>query len=148
MDVTTFLSPADVIIDVRATDKARLLQELCKSAAATLRVDPESVAGAIIKREELGSTGVGAGVALPHARLAEIKRPFGMLARLKKKIDFAAIDGEPVDLVFLLLLPTVGDKDPLNALAAVARKLRDPDVAAALREARDCAEMHGAMAGG
>jgi nitrogen PTS system EIIA component len=91
---------------------------------------------------------MGEGVALPHARLPEVKKPFGVLARLRKEIDFAAIDGAPVDLVFLLLLPAAADGDQLNALAAVARKLRNPDVAAALRNAGDVAQMYGAIAGG
>lgn len=148
VDINDFLSPADVLPDVRTADKTHLLQELCKTGASALGIDAESVTSAILKREDLGSTGMGAGVALPHARLVDIKRPFGILARLRKKIDFAAIDGEPVDLVFLLLLPTVTGGDPLNTLAAVARKLRNPEVAAALRQARDCADMHRAIAGG
>jgi len=147
MAIKEFLSPDDVLLDVRATDKIALLHDLAKRAAATLGIDVAAVSAALIKREELGSTGMGAGVALPHARLAEISVPFGVLARLRKKIDFAAIDGAPVDLVFLLLLPSTPEGDQLNALAAVARKLRNAQVAAELRHARDAREMYGAFAG-
>ena len=106
MDIKDFLSPADVLPDVRAADKARLLQDLSKRGAAALDIDVALVTGAILKREELGSTGVGGGVAIPHARIAEVKKAFGILGRLKKPIAFDAIDGQPVDIVFLLLLPT------------------------------------------
>jgi len=147
MDINDFLSPDDVLIDVRIADKVELLQDLSRRAAVALGIDGERVAGAILKREELGSTGVGTGVALPHARLADVKTPFGVLARLRKKIDFAAIDGEPVDLVFLLLLPAAPGGDQLNALAAVSRRLRTPAVAAGLRNAGSAGELHRAIAG-
>src|SRR5476651_2447649 len=75
------------------------------------------------KREELGSTGMGGGIALPHVRLASISKPFGFLARLRQSIDFGAIDGQRVDIVFLLMMPATSN-DHLGALAAVARKMR------------------------
>jgi nitrogen PTS system EIIA component len=131
---------------VRITDKLDFLHDLSTRTATALGIDVAAVSGAPINREELGSTGMGAGVALPHARLVEVKQPFGVPARLRKKIDFAAIDGEPVDLAFLLLLPATTGGDQLNALAAVARKLRNGKVAAELRHARDAQEMHRAFA--
>lgn len=76
-------------------------------AAASLKLDPKLIAGKILKREELGSTGVGGGIAIPHARIHGVKRPFGLLDRMRKPIEFDAIDGEPVDIVFLLLLPAM-----------------------------------------
>jgi PTS system nitrogen regulatory IIA component len=90
----------------------------------------------LVKREALGSTGMGGGMAIPHARLAGLSKPFGLLARLDQGIDFDAVDGEPVDIVFLLLLPEASDAD-INALACVARKLRDTQVLAAVRRAKD-----------
>jgi nitrogen PTS system EIIA component len=141
MDIEQFLSPSDVLVDYRAPDKLRLLQDLSTRAASALQIDAASVSDAILKREELGSTAMGGGVAIPHARLHDLKKPFGMLARLRRKIDFAAIDGKPVDLVFLLLLP-VADGGQLNALARVARKLRKSETAAALRNASDRAELY------
>ncbi len=83
-------------------------------------------------------------MAIPHARIADLKKPFGTLVRLKHAIDFDAIDGEPVDIVFLLLLPQ-SQGDPLNALASVARKLRDPEAVRRLRSAADDAELYRAI---
>jgi nitrogen PTS system EIIA component len=137
MEIREFLSPADIMIDVRASDKTRLLQQLSAQAAIALGLDSDEVSEQITKREELGSTGVGNGVGLPHARLTGLKAPFGLLARLHHGIDFAAIDGQPVDVVFLLLLPETGDAAQLNALASVARALRDPDALRRLRRASD-----------
>jgi nitrogen PTS system EIIA component len=93
----------------------------------------ERISTEILKREELGSTGTDGGVAIPHARIQGLNRSFGILARLNKPIDFEAIDGRPVDLVFLLLLPANPAENQLKALASVARKLRD---AACLRDLR------------
>jgi nitrogen PTS system EIIA component len=81
-------------------------------------------------------------VAIPHARFQEINKPFGMLVRLRKPIDFDAVDGKPVDTVFLLLLPEAADGGQLSALASIARKLRNPTITTALRGVRDCAEMY------
>jgi nitrogen PTS system EIIA component len=91
----------------------------------------------LLQREQLGSTGTGGGIALPHARLVGVDKPFGMLVRLAKPIDFDAIDGKPVDIAFLLLLPAGAQGEQLNALASVARKLRDAEVLRTVRGARD-----------
>jgi nitrogen PTS system EIIA component len=133
MNIKEFLSPSDTLIDLRASDKTRLLQELARRAAAALGLAPERISAEILKREELGSTGTGGGVAIPHARIQGLNRSFGVLARLDEPIDFEAIDGRPVDLVFLLLLPANPVGEQLKALASVARKLRDP---ACLRDLR------------
>jgi PTS system nitrogen regulatory IIA component len=146
MEITDFLSPADIVIDVRASDKARLLRQLSAQAASGLNLDPDEVSNLIIKREEIGSTGVGNGVALPHARFPGLKAAFGLLARLRHGIDFEAIDDQPVDIVFLLLLPETGDGAQLNALASVARALRDPDALRRLRRASDAEAVYRAIA--
>jgi nitrogen PTS system EIIA component len=135
MEIRDFLSPDEIMIDVRASDKTRLLQQLSARAANAFNLDSDEVSEQITKREELGSTGVGNGVGLPHARLPGLKAPFGLLARLRHGIDFEAIDGQPVDVVFLLLLPQTGDGAQLNALASVARALRNPDALRRLRRA-------------
>jgi PTS system nitrogen regulatory IIA component len=145
MRIAEFLSPSDTVIDVRAQDKARLLNELCNRAATTLKLDADNVCAEILKREELGSTAVGGGVAIPHARLEHLAKPFGMLARLRKPIDFDAIDGQPVDLVFLLLLPNSAPAEQLSALATVARRLRDPVTVRELRRAVDNASVYAAF---
>lgn len=100
-------------------------------------MDPDEVFDQVAKREELGSTGVGNGVALPHARLRGLKAPFGLLARLHHGIDFGAIDDKPVDIIFLLLLPEIGEGAQLNALACAARVLREPEALGRVRGASD-----------
>jgi nitrogen PTS system EIIA component len=137
MKISDFLSPAQVMIDVRASDKNSLLRQLSTHVAVEAGLAADEVVREIAKREELGSTGVGNGVALPHARLQSLKAPFGLLARLRHGIDFDAIDGDPVDIVFLLLLPEAGDSVRGNALACVARVLREAETLQKLRSARD-----------
>ena len=144
MDIRAFLSQKNVIVDVRASDKAQLLKDLSARAALEVVLDPALVSTEILKREELG---LGSGVAIPHARIPGLSKPYGVLARLKRPLDFAAIDGEPVDLVFLLLLPGSPGGEQLNALAAIARQLRNPTVAAMLRRARDGGEAYNAILG-
>jgi PTS system nitrogen regulatory IIA component len=102
-----------------------------------LRLPPDRILAELSRREELGSTGVGDGVAIPHARFPEINKAFGMLFRLRQPIDFDALDGKPIDLVFLLLLPESTKGEQLSALACVARKLRSHAVTAGLRHAGD-----------
>jgi nitrogen PTS system EIIA component len=145
MDIKAFLSQNDAFLDVRASDKTRLLNELCARAGKALNRNPEPIATEILRREELGSTGLGGGIAIPHARIAELSAPFGVIARLRRPIDFDAIDGQPVDIVFLLLLPMTSTGEQLNALAAVARKLRDPGIVRELRAAQDSSTLYVAM---
>jgi len=133
MKIRDFLSPAHVVLDVRPGDKGRLLRQLATQAAAEVGLDAAEVSEQIAKREALGSTGVGNGVALPHARLKGLKSPFGLLARLHRGIDFDAIDDQPVDLIFLLLAPEAAGADHLKALALVSRLLRDRTVCEKLR---------------
>jgi PTS system nitrogen regulatory IIA component len=144
MEIRDLLSPGDAMIKAQSPDKMRLLHDLAARAASALNLDADLVSAEILKREALGSTGTGEGVAIPHARIPDLKKPFGTLVRLKHAIDFDAIDGEPVDIVFLLLLPQ-SQGDPLNALATVARKLRDPEVVRRLRAATDDPELYRAI---
>ena len=136
MNIEDLLSVQDVVVDLRASGKTPLLQDLAERAAKALAIDAHLIAAELLKREGLGSTGVGHGIAIPHARLAEVQRPFGLIARLKRPIDFEAIDGAPVDIVFLLLQPASSSSD-LNALATVARKLREPERLERMRTAAD-----------
>jgi nitrogen PTS system EIIA component len=145
MKIKDFLSPSDVMIDVRANDKVGLLKELAARAACILNLPVDAVVNEIEKRDELGSTGIGGGVSIPHARFRDVKKPLGLLVRLKHAIEFDAIDGQPVDLVFLLLLPASSQLDQLNALAAVARKLRNPDALRKLRASVSRTELFQAM---
>ena len=105
-----------------------------------MRVD--QVAPFLLKREDLGSTGIGGGVAIPHARLPELHRPFGLLARLKQPIEFDSIDGQAVDLVFVFLLTAAAENGQLGALALVARTLRSQGVLDRLRRAKNASELY------
>jgi nitrogen PTS system EIIA component len=124
MKISDLLSPTDVMIDVRASNKRLLLQELAAKAASNLGLGVDRVAPYLLQREELGSTGIGGGVAIPHARLPDLQRPYGLLAKLKQPLEFDAIDGRAVDIVFVLLLPANTENGQLGALAFVARSLR------------------------
>src|ERR1700704_324800 len=100
MKISDLISPADVMIDVRAPNKSGLLQELAAKAASSLKLRVDQVAPFLLKREDLGSTGIGGGVAIPHARLPELHRPFGLLARLKQPIEFDSIDGRWISYLY------------------------------------------------
>jgi nitrogen PTS system EIIA component len=142
MKVSDFLSPADVIAGFAAADKRTLLEELARRAGAAVDVLPARLLAELLKREELGSTGMGGGVAIPHARFHQVGKPFAMFVRLKRPIEFDAVDGEPVDTIALILLPETPNSDRLGALACIARKLRDPIVMKVLREARDGTQIY------
>jgi PTS system nitrogen regulatory IIA component len=146
MKVSDFLSPVDLLIDVRATHKRQLLKELAQKIALTIALPPDLISAGLLKREDLGSTGIGSGIAVPHARIPGLEKPRGLCARLKQPIDFEAIDGQPVDLVFLLLLPATAEAGQLSALASVARRLRTPEDVARMRDARTPAELYAAIA--
>jgi nitrogen PTS system EIIA component len=147
MKLSEFLLPSDVLLNVRAADSRQLLQDMAKRAGAALATPDDTIVSALLKREDLGSTGVGNGVAIPHARFEAITKPFGILAKLKQPVDFNAIDGQPVDLVFVLLLPAGGEGEQLGALALVARKLRAADILTRLRQAKSAPELYDAIGG-
>ena len=146
MKISDLLSPNDVMIDVRASNKRQLLQELAAKAADSIGLRVDQVAPDLLKREELGSTGIGHGVALPHARLPDVQRPYGLLARLKAPIEFDAIDGQAGDIVFVLLRPAAAENGQIGALAQVARTLRPAENLARLRAARNTSELYSAIA--
>lgn len=147
MRIVDLLAPEDVILDLRVGDKRRLIDEIARLGARVAGTEASTVAETLNARERLGSTGMGSGIALPHTRLASLKRPFGLFARLKAPVDFDAIDGQRIDLVFALLLPAQSQGEHLNALACVARKLRDEKVKMALRAARDADQAYAILAG-
>jgi PTS system nitrogen regulatory IIA component len=147
MDIKDLLLPAHALINVRATDKTSLIRDLSARAAAALDLPAERISEELLKREALGSTGTGGGIAIPHARIPELKKQFGMLVRVQNPLDFNAIDGNPVDTVFLVLLPDSSETDPLNTLASITRKLRNPETVQRLRRAADGSELYRAMVG-
>jgi len=141
MPISDIIGPDNVVVGLRAADKAQLLRELARRAAAALALDQRVILDALLAREALGSTGLGKGFALPHARLDTLPRYFARFARLARPIDFAAIDERPVDLVILLLTPAQGSQH-LATLAALSRPLRDPAFVQRLRDAPDASAVH------
>ena len=146
MRISDLLSPSDVMTDVQASTKSLLLQEFAAKAAAGLGLPVDQVAPYLLKREALGSTGIGKGVAIPHARLPGLQRPFGIFAKLRQPIAFDAIDGQAVDIVFVLLLPGTLEGEALGALALVARTLRPPETLARLRAAKTASDLYAQVA--
>src|SRR5262249_48093290 len=113
------------------------LQELARKAASITGLDAHDIYETLLQRERLGSTGVGRGIAIPHGRIATLPRIVSVFARLEEPIDFEALDGEPVSLVFLLLAPEHAGADHLKALARISRLLREPDTIEKLKIAKD-----------
>ena len=141
------LPPENIFLGLRPRSKPALLTDLASRAAAALGRDAAAIAAALLARESLGTTGFGAGLAIPHARLPGLPAPAGFLARLSRPIDYAAIDGQPVDLVFLLLTPEGDTQSHLATLAAITRRLRTPDIVAALRAAPTPQALQAALLG-
>ena len=121
MDTTTLIQPERVLPDSTASSKRALLTELANSLSA---MDPDQVLEVVMAREHLGSTGIGHGVAIPHGRMSDLTNPVIALARHKDGIDFDAIDGAPVHIVILLLVPDSEDRTHLDLLARLARLLQ------------------------
>lgn len=142
LKISDFLAPEDIILDLRMQQKRQLIAELAGRAASRLRLAKEEITAALLNRETLGSTGMGGGIAIPHARIDHMSKPFGMMARLQRPIEFDAIDEAPVDLVFLLLLPKADNADSLAALALVSRKLRSAADVARMRRAHDAVDLY------
>ena len=126
-------------MDVRVSSKRQLLSEIAAAAGAAADVAPRQVLAALKEREQLGSTGVGEGVALPHARLEGIDDLHAFFWRLHDPIAFEAIDDQPVDLVFVLLVPAGAETVHLKTLGRIARRLRDGEVRRRMRESHDAA---------
>jgi PTS system nitrogen regulatory IIA component len=142
MSLDEILSAEAVIPGLRVNGKKQALQELSERAAAISRLPAREIFDAILQRERLGPTGVGDGVAIPHGKLMKCERICGVFAKLERPIDFEALDGLPVDLIFLLIAPESAGADHLKALAAIARVLRKPGIAGQLRGARDASAMY------
>ena len=124
------------------SSKKRLFQDLADLAQSTYALEAPRVFEALMEREGLGPTGVGHGVALPHARLGALTQVRGLFLRLERPLDFDAIDRQPVDLVFCLLAPASAGVEHLKALALVSRTLRNASVCAKLRANVDPGTLH------
>jgi len=143
MPILEFLDPESVVQSLRARAKKQVLQELASQAVRRLPVlDERPVFDTLLQRERLGSTGIGDGVAIPHGKLPGLDRLFGLFARFDKPVDFEALDGQPVDIAFLLLAPEGAGADHLKALAQVARILREPGMLNHIRAARDASALY------
>lgn len=132
---TELLDVQGVMLDLHASSKKQVFEQLAERAATVSGLHQRAVFDMLLERERLGSTGVGEGVAIPHARPAGINRIYGVFARLAKPIQFDAPDDKPVDLIFLLLAPASEGGDHLKALARVARTMRDKTIRRQLRSA-------------
>jgi len=132
----------------KATSKKRLFQDLGEIAVASFGLNNNDVVDALLERESLGPTGVGHGVALPHARIAGLDRVVGVFLRLEKPLDFDAVDRQPVDLVFSLLAPLDAGVEHLKALALVSRTMRDSAICSKLRANSDPATLHAILTAG
>ena len=147
MDISNILLPDGILPALKAVSKKQVLQDLAARAADMTGLPERDIFATLIEREKLGSTGVGHGVAIPHGKLAEIDRIYGLFARLKRPIDFEALDDQPVDLVFLLLAPQGAGADHLKALAGIARVLRDEVTAQKLRSSESAAAIYTLLTG-
>ena len=148
MQISDILSPAAVRTMSQITSKKRLFQEIAEQARTVYGVDAAQTLDALQERETLGPTGVGHGVALPHARLHGLDGVAGIFVKLDKPLDFDAVDRQPVDLVFALFAPKDSGVDHLKALALVSRTLRDTDLRAKLRANSDPAALHAILTTG
>ncbi|MDS4011648.1 MAG: PTS IIA-like nitrogen regulatory protein PtsN [Defluviicoccus sp.] len=137
MDIADLLGPSQVVAKLKATSKKQALQNLARRAAEITGQSEDAIFKALDKREKLGTTGVGNGIAIPHGKLPNLDRIYGVFARLEHPIDFDAIDERPVDLIFLLLAPEASGADHLKALARASRLLRDKSACEKLRGTDD-----------
>lgn len=149
MNITDFLTPEQVMLDVRVRDKPHLISEIARSfGRLTPGVQPRAVEIALLAREHLGSTGLGASFALPHARIDDLASYQGLFMRLAKPIEYAAIDDKPVGLVFVLLIPAATTTPHVAALAAISRRFRDTGVVTNLLKVKRVKEAYGLLTNG
>lgn len=146
MDLNDLIEVPAIMPTLKANSKKQLLQLLSEKAATITGIPEREIFDTILQRERLGSTGVGNGIAIPHGKLAGVRRITGVFARLDQPVDFEALDDQPVDLVFLLLAPEGAGADHLKALSRIARVLRDADTVAKIRGTKDAAAIHAFLA--
>jgi nitrogen PTS system EIIA component len=142
MELGDLVTRDSVFASLPASNKKQALQELAARASALTKLDQREIFDALQQRESLGSTGFGRGVAIPHVRLRNLTHTICLFARLESAVDFDALDGELVDLVFLLLSPEHASGDHLKTLARISRLVREPDTIERLRSAPDSDAIH------
>lgn len=146
MKIADLVKPARCSADGRYADKGACLGDVARRAALALGVDASTILEALRHREALGSTGLGAGIALPHARIVGLAEPYVAVVRLRAAIEFGAVDDRPVDIVCLVLLPACGPAGN-DVLACAARRLRDETILAAMRKAKNPQTLYEALVG-
>jgi PTS system nitrogen regulatory IIA component len=137
IDLNKLILPGNIFSSLKATSKKKVFLELAARAAHITDLAECHIFEVLIEREQLGTTGVGNGIAIPHGKLPGLDRLCGFFARMDQPVDFDSIDGQPVDLVFLLLAPESAGADHLRALAKVSRMLRDGGMCEKLRGSRN-----------
>lgn len=134
MKLSEIMSEKSIFMGLKSNSKRQLLQDLSSKAAEITGLDERSIFDTLLERENLGSTGFGEGTALPHGRFEGIDRVYGFFAKLNSPVDYEAVDGKPVDLVFLLISPEGNGADHLTALAQASRFLKDESTRQKLRQ--------------
>jgi PTS system nitrogen regulatory IIA component len=142
MDIGDLLARDGIVLRSGASSKRQALQVVAASAAQALGMDEHAILAALLEREALGSTGLGSGVAVPHARLAGMERVCAVFVRLDTPIAYGAVDDRPVDLLFALFAPPREGAEHLRALAAVSRAMRSPELREQLRQSRTADAIH------
>lgn len=142
MNIGELLDRSAISLRVSATDKRKALAVIAEIAARNFTLDAGDVLDALLEREVAGSTGVGHGVAVPHARLETLGRMRGVFVRLEHPVEFEAVDDKPVDLLFALFAPKNAGAEHLRALARVSRLLRHAELREQLRKARTADALH------
>ena len=142
MDLGDLIRSDAVVPALKSQSKKHLLQDLAALAAPGAGLDQRVIFEHLLQRERLGSTGIGKGIAIPHARLPALKRIYCLFARLEHGIEFESHDGDSVDLVFLLLAPETAGADHLKALARISRLLREPRAIEKLRSSQSKAALY------
>ncbi len=142
MELGDLLTREGVVASLRVQNKKQALQELAAHAAELTGLETRDLFEHMLQREKLGSTGLGRGIAIPHIQCRGIDRIVCVFARLAEPIVFDSVDGQPVDLVFLLVAPEHASGDHLKALARISRILREPSHIDRLRAARDAAAIY------
>ncbi|MDX9875573.1 MAG: PTS IIA-like nitrogen regulatory protein PtsN [Spongiibacteraceae bacterium] len=143
MQLESILTPARTLCDAPGTSKKRVLENLAQFLAEDLPdTDAADLFARLLARERLGSTGLGGGIALPHCRLKSVERAIGCLVTLAQPIEFEAVDDNPVDVLFVLLVPEAATQEHLNVLAALAERFSDPAYTESLRAASTSEELY------
>ncbi|CAN5397035.1 PTS IIA-like nitrogen regulatory protein PtsN [soil metagenome] len=142
MDIDDLLAPDGIVLRSGASSKRQALQVVADAAAVSLNLHEGRVLDALLEREALGSTGLGNGVAVPHARIEGLTRICGVFVRLDTPVAYGSVDDRPVDLLFALFAPPIDGAEHLRALAAVSRALRSPELREKLRQAHTVDSIH------